>query len=149
MGVCKRPTARYGRSNLRCFRKRYVGDQVLMAYGDWREEAYQKLKSMRESYMPELNEMYEKISRKLQQHKSLPQQPKPELLEKLKAFRTMLERVIAILQFNRADIVPLVPSFKEKLVHYEKQIINFINTSRSRKVAMQQGQPPPPHMHSS
>ncbi|XP_039159783.1 mediator of RNA polymerase II transcription subunit 15a-like isoform X2 [Eucalyptus grandis] len=117
--------------------------------GDWQEEAYQKLKSMRESYMPELNEMYEKISRKLQQHKSLPQQPKPELLEKLKAFRTMLERVIAILQFNRADIVPLVPSFKEKLVHYEKQIINLINTSRSRKVAMQQGQPPPSHMHSS
>ncbi|XP_048140062.1 mediator of RNA polymerase II transcription subunit 15a isoform X3 [Rhodamnia argentea] len=115
--------------------------------GDWQEEAYQKMKSMREAYLPELNEMYQKISMKLQQcqHESLPQQPKSEQLEKLKAFKVMLERVIAVLQVNKADIMP---SFKEKLVHYEKQIINFINTSRPRKVAMQQGQPPPSHMHS-
>ncbi|XP_056169355.1 mediator of RNA polymerase II transcription subunit 15a-like [Syzygium oleosum] len=113
------------------------------AGGDWQEEAYQKMKSMREAYLPELNEMYQKIFIKIQQHESLPQQPNSEQLEKLKAFKGMLERVIAVLQFDKADIVP---SLKEKLVHYEKQIINFINGSRARKVAMQQGQLPAPHM---
>ncbi|XP_010031032.2 mediator of RNA polymerase II transcription subunit 15a isoform X3 [Eucalyptus grandis] len=115
------------------------------AGGDWQEEAYQKMKSMRDAYLSELNEMYQKISMRLQQHESLPQQPKSDQLDKLKNFKLMLERVIAILQVNKSEINP---SFKEKLVHYEKQIINIINTSRPRKVAMQQGQLPPPHMHS-
>ncbi|KAK3444704.1 hypothetical protein EUGRSUZ_A00861 [Eucalyptus grandis] len=103
------------------------------------------MKSMREAYLPELNEIYQKISMKLHQHESLPLQPKSDQLDKLKNFKLMLEGVIAILQVNKADIVP---SFKEEVVHYETQIINFINTSRPRKVAMQQGQLPPPHMHS-
>ncbi|XP_030449899.2 mediator of RNA polymerase II transcription subunit 15a-like [Syzygium oleosum] len=113
------------------------------AGGDWQEEAYQKIKSMREAYLPELNDMYQKIFMKVQQHESLSQQPKSEQLEKLKAFKGMLERLITVLQVTKADIGP---TFKEKLVHYERQIINFINTSRPRKVAMQQGQLPPPHM---
>ncbi|XP_039165372.1 mediator of RNA polymerase II transcription subunit 15a-like [Eucalyptus grandis] len=104
-----------------------------------------QMKSMRDTYLPELNEMYQKISMKLQQHESLPLQPKSDQLDKLKNFKLMLERVIAILQVNKADIVP---SFKEKLVHYDKQIRNFINTNRPRKVAMQQGQLAPPHVHS-
>ncbi|KAF8006482.1 hypothetical protein BT93_K0701 [Corymbia citriodora subsp. variegata] len=103
------------------------------AGSDWQEEAYQKMKSMREQYLPELNEMYHKISMKLQQV------CKESLLLRTKA---PLERVIAVLQVNKADIVP---TFKEKLVHYEKQIINFIHTSRPRK-PIQQGQLPP-HMH--
>ncbi|KAL3745263.1 hypothetical protein ACJRO7_014384 [Eucalyptus globulus] len=82
------------------------------AGGDWQEEAYQKMKSMRDAYLPELNEMYQKISMKLQQHESLPLQPKSDQLDKLKIFKLMLERVIAILHVNKADIVP---SFKEKL----------------------------------
>ncbi|KAI6670268.1 hypothetical protein NL676_005153 [Syzygium grande] len=98
---------------------------------------------MREAYLPELSEMYQKIFMKIQQHESLPQQPKSEQLEKLKAFKRMLERVIAVLQVNKADIGP---SLKEKLVHYEKQILNFINANRPRKVAMQQGQLPAPHI---
>ncbi|KAL3753265.1 hypothetical protein ACJRO7_000631 [Eucalyptus globulus] len=69
------------------------------------------MKSMREAYLPELNEMYQKISMKLQQHESLPLQPKSDQLDKSKNFKLMLERVIAILQVNKADIVP---SFKEK-----------------------------------
>ncbi|PQQ20321.1 hypothetical protein Pyn_16895 [Prunus yedoensis var. nudiflora] len=115
--------------------------------GDWQEEVFQKIKGMKEMYLPELSEMYQKIATKLQQHDSLPQQPKSEQLEKLKMFRTMLERLISVLQISKSSISP---GLKDKLVLYEKQIVNFINTNRPRKPvsSLQQGQLPPPHMHS-
>lgn len=78
------------------------------------------------------------------QHDSLPQQPKSEQLEKLKQFRTLLEKVIAFLSVPKNSIHP---SYKDKLGPYEKQIINFLNTNRPRQ-PLQQGQFPPSHMHS-
>ncbi|XWS20489.1 hypothetical protein CRYUN_Cryun31cG0105300 [Craigia yunnanensis] len=115
--------------------------------GDWQEEVYQKIKTMKETYLPELNEMYQKIAAKLIQHDSLPQQPKSEQLDKLKIFKTMLEHIITFLSVSKANILP---TFKDKLSSYEKQIINFINSNRPRKSVsvLQQGQLPPPHMHS-
>ncbi|GMQ10859.1 hypothetical protein CsSME_00053698 [Camellia sinensis var. sinensis] len=110
--------------------------------GDWQEEVYQKIKTMKDEYLPELNEIYQKIAGKLQQHDSLPQQPKNENLEKLKIFRTMLERIIAFLQVSKSNILP---GFKDKLGSYEKQIINFINSNRPRKLP---GQLPLAHMRS-
>jgi PAX-interacting protein 1 len=80
------------------------------------------------------------------QHDSLPHQPKSDQLEKLKVFKMMLERLITFLQVSKSNISPTV---KEKLGSYEKQIINFINTNRPRKMSsLQPGQLPPPHMHS-
>ncbi|KAL1077272.1 hypothetical protein V6Z11_D10G085800 [Gossypium hirsutum] len=115
--------------------------------GDWQKEVHQKILTLKEAYLPELNEMYQKIATKLQQHDSNPAQPKSEQLEKLKIFKTMLERIIGFLTVSRANITP---PFKEKLSSYEKQIINFINSNRPRKPVsvLQQGQLPPPHMHS-
>ena len=62
-------------------------------------------------------------------------------------FKAMLERLITVLQVSKPSISP---SLKDKLGLYEKQIINFINTNRPRKPvsSLQQGQLPPPHMHS-
>ncbi|KAE8718443.1 hypothetical protein F3Y22_tig00110013pilonHSYRG00215 [Hibiscus syriacus] len=115
--------------------------------GDWQEEVYQKIQTLKETYLPELNEMYQKIATKLQQHDSNPQQPKSEQLDKLKQFKTILERILAFLSIPKANITP---PFKEKLSSYENQIINFVNSNRPRKPAsmLQQGQFPPPHMHS-
>ncbi|XP_028778373.1 mediator of RNA polymerase II transcription subunit 15a isoform X3 [Neltuma alba] len=112
--------------------------------GDWREEVYQRIKIMKETYLPELNEMYQKIAVKLQQHDSPLQQPKSEQLNRLKIFKTMLERLITFLQVPKSNIVP---GMKEKLGSYEKQIINFISSNRPRK-PLQPGQLPPPSMHS-
>ncbi|XP_028766424.1 mediator of RNA polymerase II transcription subunit 15a [Neltuma alba] len=112
--------------------------------GDWREEVYQRIKIMKETYLPELNEMYQKIAVKLQQHESLLQQPKTEQLNRLKLFKTMVERIIAFLQVPKSNIVP---GMKEKLGLYEKQISNFISSNRPRK-PLQPGQLPPPSMHS-
>ncbi|XVF24725.1 hypothetical protein REPUB_Repub13aG0151900 [Reevesia pubescens] len=115
--------------------------------GDWQEEVYQKIKAMKETYLPELNEMYQKIAAKLHQHDSLPQQPKSDQLDKLKLFKTMLERIISFLSVSKTNISP---ACKDKLSSYEQQIINFISTNRPRKPVptLQQGQLPPPHMHS-
>ncbi|WJX65272.1 hypothetical protein P8452_49953 [Trifolium repens] len=113
---------------------------------DWQEQVYQKIKAMKESYLEELCEMYQKIESKLQQHDSLPHQLTSDILLKLKVFKMMLERLITFLQVPRSNISPIV---KEKLDSYEKQIINFINTNRPWKMSsLQPGQLPPPHMHS-
>ncbi|KAJ6932330.1 hypothetical protein NC651_007913 [Populus alba x Populus x berolinensis] len=100
---------------------------------------------MKETYLPEINEMYQRIATKLQQHDPLPQQPKSEQLEKLKVFKLMLERLIAFLQVSKNNITP---TFKEKLGFYEKQIVGFLNPSRYRKPTpnLQQGQLPQPHI---
>ncbi|KAK7255184.1 hypothetical protein RIF29_28588 [Crotalaria pallida] len=102
---------------------------------------------MKESYLPELSEMYQRIATKLQQHESLPQQPKSEQLERARAFRTMLEHIIQFLKVPKNNISP---NFKEKLGSYEKQIINLINANKPKKdmPSVQPGQLPPTNMHS-
>ncbi|XP_038692758.1 mediator of RNA polymerase II transcription subunit 15a [Tripterygium wilfordii] len=117
---------------------------------DWQEEVYQKIKSLKETYLPELNEMHQKIAAKFQKNESLPQFPKPEQLEKLKVVKAMLERIINFLLVPKHGILP---NFKEKLGSYEKQIINFIISNRPRKLAPCQqlggpGQLLPTQMHS-
>ncbi|KAL9388019.1 hypothetical protein Peur_021143 [Populus x canadensis] len=74
---------------------------------------------MKETYFPEINEMYQRIAAKLQQHDSHPQQPKSEQLEKLEVFKAMLERLITFLQVSKNKITP---SFKDKLGSNEKHI---------------------------
>ncbi|KAK7260944.1 hypothetical protein RIF29_27246 [Crotalaria pallida] len=114
---------------------------------DWQEEVYQKIQTMKESYLPELTEMYQRIASKLQQHESLPQQTKSEQLERPRAFRTMLEHIIQFLKVPKNNISP---NFKEKLGSYEKQIINLINANKPKKgmSSVQPGQLPPANMHS-
>lgn len=89
----------------------------------------------------------------LQNESLLLQQPqlhqgKHLLIEKRKAFKTMLERFISLLQISKSNIQI---GYKDKLGSYEKQIINILNSNRPRKPIspMQQGQSPPqPHMYS-
>ncbi|KAK7338301.1 hypothetical protein VNO77_18906 [Canavalia gladiata] len=57
----------------------------------WQEEVYQKIQTMKEIYLPEINEMYQQIAAKLQQPDSLPQQMKPNLYAKA-SFPIVAER---------------------------------------------------------
>ncbi|KAK6945577.1 hypothetical protein RJ641_013121, partial [Dillenia turbinata] len=102
------------------------------------------IKSMKEMYLPDLRDMYQKIAIKLQQHDSIPQQQRTEQIEKLRVFKTMLERLIRFLQLPKVDISP---DQRDKVGLYEKQIIQVLSsTTRNRKPpsALQQGQPLPP-----
>ncbi|XP_055801617.1 mediator of RNA polymerase II transcription subunit 15a-like isoform X1 [Solanum dulcamara] len=96
---------------------------------DWQEEVYKKIKSMKESYLAELNDLYHKITSKVQQHDSLPQRPQNEQIEKLKVFKITLERIVLFLRLNKQDIQP---SHKEKLVSVEKHISFFLSSNRPR-----------------
>ncbi|ONH99394.1 hypothetical protein PRUPE_6G027900 [Prunus persica] len=114
---------------------------------DWQEEVYQEIEVMKEMYLPELSEMYQRFASYLLQHNSLPQPPKSKQLDKLNFFKAMLERLISVLQISKSSISP---GLKDKLVLYEKQIVNFININGRRKPvsSLHQGQLPPSRMHS-
>ncbi|XP_060184404.1 mediator of RNA polymerase II transcription subunit 15a-like isoform X2 [Lycium barbarum] len=108
---------------------------------DWQEEVYQKIKSMKEMYLSELNDLYQKIATKMQQHDSLPQRPQNEQIEKLKMFKMTLERIVLFLRLSKHEIQL---SHKEKLLSVEKHISFFLSSNRPRKPASSplQGQLP-------
>ncbi|KAK1417881.1 hypothetical protein QVD17_27015 [Tagetes erecta] len=114
--------------------------------GDWQDEVYQKIKTMKDMYLLDLNDLHQKILGKLQHHDSLPQQPKNEQAEKLKAFKNMLERYMQFLQMPPKHAA--LANYKDKLGTYEKQIIQLINSNRRKPVGpQQQAQAQPlPHM---
>ncbi|CAK8574605.1 unnamed protein product [Lathyrus sativus] len=115
-----------------------------LSEGDWQEELYQKLQTMKEDYLPDLNEIFQEIVMRLQQYDSTPQQPKSDHIEKLRVYRLILERVILFLQLPKNSIRL---SFKEKLGACEKHIVNLINSFRPRKgiSSLQPGQLLPTH----
>ncbi|KAL3537672.1 hypothetical protein ACH5RR_001038 [Cinchona calisaya] len=112
--------------------------------GDWQEAAHHKITSMKDMYYLELNEMYVKITTKLQQHDSLPQQPRNEQLEKLKGFKLKLEGLLGFLRSTKNDVQI---THKDELASIEKKIISILNSNGPRRpVSLQQGQLPQPQM---
>ncbi|GLU05060.1 hypothetical protein SLE2022_221820 [Rubroshorea leprosula] len=107
---------------------------------DWQEEVFQKIKSMKDMYLGELNDMHQKITARLERPDSIQWSEK---LEKLKIFKAMLERIIAFLSVSSKENITLF--HKEKWVFFEKQIVNFVTSNRPRNPA-RQGQLPVPHM---
>ncbi|KAK7261977.1 hypothetical protein RIF29_28304 [Crotalaria pallida] len=115
---------------------------------DWQEEVYQKIKTLKGSYLLELTEMYQKIETKFhQEYDSLPQDhPMADLIERMKVLKIMLQHIIAFLQVSRSNISP---NLKEKVGSYEKRIMDFISVKRSvKRSTLQPGQLLPSHMHS-
>ncbi|CAH8382345.1 unnamed protein product [Eruca vesicaria subsp. sativa] len=110
---------------------------------DWQEEVYQKIQTMKLAYLPDLSEINQRVGAKLQQD-SLPQQQRSEQFEKLRQFKTMLERMM---QFLTVPKINIMPALKDKVANYEKQIINFLNNHRRRPV--HQGQMQPMHQQSA
>uniref|UniRef100_M4EBE9 Uncharacterized protein n=1 Tax=Brassica campestris TaxID=3711 RepID=M4EBE9_BRACM len=105
---------------------------------DWQEE----IKIMKDAYLPDVTEIYQRVIAKLQQMDSLPQQQRSEQFEKLRQFKTMLERMMQFLSVSKSSIMP---PLKNKVAIYEKQIVDFVTAHRPRK-PVQQGQPPQSQM---
>ncbi|CAH8353882.1 unnamed protein product [Eruca vesicaria subsp. sativa] len=97
---------------------------------DWQEELYQKIRTMKDKYLPDLCVISQRIAAKFQQQNSLPQQQRSEQFEKLKQFKTMVERMIQFLSVSKSN---LVPAFKDRVTFYETQIIRFVNMHRTMK----------------
>ncbi|XP_062191600.1 mediator of RNA polymerase II transcription subunit 15a-like isoform X2 [Phragmites australis] len=100
--------------------------------GDWQEELYQTIKVLKDQYFAELNDLYNKISMKLQyvDNHMLPQKQMDQY-ERMKGFKVMLERTLHFLQINKSSIQP---GFREKIPVYEKQIISILNSQRRKPV---------------
>lgn len=72
----------------------------------------------------------------------LPHQQRSEQFEKLEEFKPIIERMIRFLSVPKSNIMP---SLKDKVDYYEKQIIVVLNMHMPRvrpRVALQQGQLP-------
>ncbi|CAH9088376.1 unnamed protein product [Cuscuta europaea] len=98
--------------------------------GDWREEAYHKLKCLKEAYFMDLNELFHKISSKVARYDSLPQQPKNEQMDKMKHLKGVMARLLHTLRLEKKDIQP---QHKEKLVQVEGLIFYFLSPNRTGK----------------
>ncbi|CAI0459423.1 unnamed protein product [Linum tenue] len=86
--------------------------------GGWQEEVYQKIQTMKEMYLPELNEMYKQYDAKLQQHCDSP------------VLKAKLERMISFLQVSKDS---LLLSYKDCLDSYEEEMATLLNLYRPSK----------------
>ncbi|KAM0923352.1 hypothetical protein ACQ4PT_005643 [Festuca glaucescens] len=108
--------------------------------GDWQEEIYQMIKRLKDQYFVELNELFNKVSVKLQQVDSLiPPQELSEQYALMKSFKIMLDRILQVLQISKSAIQP---SIRHKVLQYEKQIIRILTSQRRKPVQPQRFQPP-------
>ncbi|KAI7755838.1 hypothetical protein M8C21_011636 [Ambrosia artemisiifolia] len=97
--------------------------------GDWQEEVYQKVKTMKEKYFQDLVELYRKFIGRLQQHDSLPRQPNGDQVEKLKKYKHLLECFMKFLELPKNK---LSLNHKEKLGAYEREIFNLISSQKGK-----------------
>ncbi|ESQ32547.1 hypothetical protein EUTSA_v10003633mg [Eutrema salsugineum] len=115
--------------------------------GDWQEETYQKIRALREKHLPVLITMLQKVTDKLRQIDSLPQQNKHhESIEKLRVGRASLEQVIVFLNLHRSGISE---KHRDMFSLYEKAVLRFTRnqTAAWRPMQQQQGQFPPSQIH--
>ncbi|ONM03853.1 mediator of RNA polymerase II transcription subunit 15a isoform X3 [Zea mays] len=100
--------------------------------GDSQEELYQMIKSLKDQYFAELNDVYNKISMKIQNiDNHMPAQKSAEQYERLKGFKGMLERILHFLQANKSSIQP---GFREKISIFERQILSIMSSQRRKPV---------------
>uniref|UniRef100_A0A453T9S3 Mediator complex subunit 15 KIX domain-containing protein n=2 Tax=Aegilops tauschii TaxID=37682 RepID=A0A453T9S3_AEGTS len=115
----------------------------LAGAGDWQEEIYQMIKSLKDQYFAELSDLSNKISMKLQHVDSIiPPQKPSEQYDRMKNFKNMLDRILQLLQISKSTIQP---AMRDKVPQYEKQIISILNSQRRKPVQpqiQQQFQPP-------
>ncbi|KAJ4785037.1 mediator of RNA polymerase II transcription subunit 15a-like protein [Rhynchospora pubera] len=104
--------------------------------GDFQEEMYQRIKYLKDTYFNDLREIHQKLSMKLSQVDSIPMNARSsEQIERMKNFKTVLERMMAVLQLGKQSIHI---GLKDKLSLYEKQILNILQNNK--KVPQQQSQ---------
>jgi len=94
------------------------------------QKVYQRLQNMKEMYYPEIKELFTKLSIKYQQPMA------PDQFEKLKHYKTTLQRVMAYLKVQKSSIPP---GFKEdKVDAFERQIQAILDSFKKRHSASQQ-----------
>ncbi|KAL9306274.1 hypothetical protein AtEden1_Chr1g0017251 [Arabidopsis thaliana] len=96
---------------------------------DWREEVFQKLRSMRERYLPHVTDVYQRLADKLNHEESLPQLQRSKHIDKLQSMKTNIEQLIQVLSLRKRNIMPILKDCRWD--YYEKRIIYFLITLRT------------------
>ncbi|XP_056853045.1 probable mediator of RNA polymerase II transcription subunit 15c isoform X2 [Raphanus sativus] len=111
---------------------------------DWQEETYQKIKALKEKYLPLLSTLLQKLSEKLGEVDSLPQQKmQHEPIQKLKEGKLTLELIIMYLNVGRDSISE---SHRDKFSLYEEQVLRFTKNQHTvTRSPMQHQQSPSGH----
>ncbi|KAG2301417.1 hypothetical protein Bca52824_030068 [Brassica carinata] len=117
---------------------------VTASGGDWQEETYQKIKALKEKYLPILSTLLQKVSAKLQEVDSLPQQKmQHEPIQKLRAGKTTLELVIVFLNVSRNNISE---SHRERFSLYKELVLRLTKNQQTvTRSPMQHQQSPNDH----
>uniref|UniRef100_A0A1J3IS48 Putative mediator of RNA polymerase II transcription subunit 15c n=2 Tax=Noccaea caerulescens TaxID=107243 RepID=A0A1J3IS48_NOCCA len=106
--------------------------------GDWQEETYQKIKALKDMYLPIMTTLFNKITEKLQQIESLPPQNMlNEPTEKLRAGKTTLKHVIGFLNSPKNLVSE---NHRDMFSQYEEQILRLAKSTWTRRPMQQQQQ---------
>ncbi|EOA39344.1 hypothetical protein CARUB_v10012388mg, partial [Capsella rubella] len=105
---------------------------------EWREEIFQKIRSMNEVYAPYVNDVYQIATDVLHCQEPLPQQQRTENVESWQSFKKMVEELRQFLSVTKSSITP---AFKKKLAFHEKMLKECINMYRKMQTR-QQGELP-------
>nr|VDC58439.1 unnamed protein product [Brassica rapa] len=114
--------------------------------GDWREETYQKIKALKKKYIHILSELFQKLSYKLQEIDSLPQQnmmPSDPRVENLRATIARLGQVLVYLNVSRSSVSE---QHRDKFSALESLALKFTKHQREKE-EQQQVHIPPPQIH--
>ncbi|EOA26015.1 hypothetical protein CARUB_v10019419mg [Capsella rubella] len=108
------------------------------ATGDWQEETYQKIKAMKEKYLPILITIHSKIMQKLRQIESLPPEKMgDEPIPKIKAFKSSIEHVMVFLNVTKNSVTE---KHRDKFDLYEEHILKLTKNHTIIRKSMQQQQ---------
>ncbi|GLJ55470.1 hypothetical protein SUGI_1191140 [Cryptomeria japonica] len=97
---------------------------------DWQEKIYQKLQKLKDMYFPDLRELLQRLTIKCSQPMAADQ------LEKLKVYRTKVQRMMQYFQVPKINIPAGFP--EDKIDAVEKQIQSVLNSFKPVKSALQQ-----------
>ncbi|CAH8384958.1 unnamed protein product [Eruca vesicaria subsp. sativa] len=99
---------------------------------DWREETYQKIKALREKYILILTALFKKLSDRVQEVDSHPQQKmmSSEWVKKLRTGRAVMEQVLMFLNVSRSSVSE---KHRDMFSVYEAHVLNFTKTKSAKQ----------------
>ncbi|KAG7559298.1 Mediator complex subunit 15 KIX domain [Arabidopsis thaliana x Arabidopsis arenosa] len=124
-----------------------TGKTVNANAGDWQEETYQKIKHLKEMYLPVLSLMLQRVKDKLRRIESLPPEKlQYQSIDKLKGAILSIEQMIVFLHVHRINISE---KHRDKFSAFENHILRLTKnqTMVPRPTQQQQGHFPPSQSH--
>ncbi|CAH8363095.1 unnamed protein product [Eruca vesicaria subsp. sativa] len=123
-----------------------TGKTVNASIVDWQEETYQKIKALKEKYIQALSTLFQKLTNKLREIDSIPQQKIQQgPIAKLRKSKEMLKLVLVFLNLPRNAITE---THRDHFSQYEEQLLRFVkpNQTLTRRPVQQQQQQQQVHL---